>query len=100
MPGEEISGAAADVKPAPVSRRETREARVSFGMDVADASDVGMVDARRLPLVRAIEEGEEDSPVPAVEAGPAARGSRRWLAVGLFLGACAVGFGVVWLLVR
>ncbi|MDY7226168.1 serine/threonine protein kinase [Hyalangium rubrum] len=101
VPWEEPSsaGTAPKPKPKPPPRRETREARVSFGMDMATDSDVGLVEARRSPLVRAIEEGEEESPAPApVEEATPGNARWVWLAVGLFLGASAVGFGVVWLL--
>ena len=59
-----------------------------------------MVEARRPPLVRAIEEDEEEIPTPAVETGAggaAAWAGWRW---ALFLAASAAGFGVVWLLAR
>jgi serine/threonine protein kinase len=98
VPAEETPNPGAAPRPVPVGRRETREARVSFGMDVAPEPEVGMVEARRPPLMRAIEEGEEDSEPTVVEGSS----SRRliWLAAGLFLGASALGFGVVWLLAR
>jgi serine/threonine-protein kinase len=81
----------------PLPRRGTREARVSFGMDVAGEPGVGMVEARRTSLARAIE-GEEEG--PEAETGETDWRRMGWLAVGLFLGASAVGFGVVWLLGR
>jgi serine/threonine-protein kinase len=84
-------------KPSPMPRHKTREAHVSFGLDVEGEQDVGMVEARRTTLAREIE-GEEEPPQPETDE----TGWRRlgWLAVGLFLAACAAGFGVVWLLGR
>jgi hypothetical protein len=106
VPAEDMPAEAPPGKPLSVGRRETREARVSFGMDTADEADevdepeVGMVEARRTPLARAIEEDEEELHTAEVETGASAR--RRWglLALGLFLGASALGFGVVWLLAQ
>jgi serine/threonine-protein kinase len=100
VPAEEPSNPGPARKAPKAPRRETREASVSFGLDVAPDPEVGMVDARRPPLMRAIEEGEEESPAPAVAEGSAGSGRMVWLAVGLFLGASALGFGVVWLLTR
>lgn len=100
VPGEEVSNSGRSRKQAPTPRRATREARLSFGVDMAD-SEVGLVEARKPALVQAIEGGgEEEAAAPAVTTRTAA--PRRWalLAVGLFLGACAAGFGVVWLLAR
>jgi serine/threonine-protein kinase len=96
VPAEDSGSQAAVQRPQAQPRRPTREARVSFGMDVAGDSEVGMVDARRPPLMRAIEEGEEADE----EEPPASSGRMVGLAVGLFLGACALGFGLVWLLAR
>ena len=106
MPGEDAPAAGAATKAPPVARKETREARVSFGMDVAgdadmdsDSSpDVGLVEARRPRLARELEEEDEDMLTPSVESGAAARKRWVWVALGIFLGACAAGFGVVWLL--
>jgi tRNA A-37 threonylcarbamoyl transferase component Bud32 len=100
VPGEEPSQPLAASKPKAQPRRETRQAQVSFGLDVADGSQVGMVDARRPALMRAIEEGDEERAEPAAEERPAKSNRMIWLAVGLFLGACALGFGLVWLLAR
>ncbi len=98
VPPEEPPSAAEKPRPQPASRRETREASVSFGLDVApDTEPGGMVEARRAPLMRAIEEGEEDSGPTAVE-GFWSQRRLIWLAVGLFVGASALGFGAVWLL--
>jgi serine/threonine-protein kinase len=77
VPGEEASGAGTAARPSPAPRRGTREARVSFGMDVADGADVGMVEAHRPSLVRAIEEGDEDSAPTVVERGTAGGRRRR-----------------------
>lgn len=84
-------------KPARMPQHKTREAQVSFGVDVADDPSVGMVEARRNSLARAIE-GEDEPPQPETDETDWRR--LGWLAVGLFLAACAVGFGVVWLLGR
>jgi eukaryotic-like serine/threonine-protein kinase len=84
-------------KPARMPRHKTREAQVSFGVDVAGDQSVGMVEARRNTLARAIE-GEDEGPQPETDETHWRR--MGWLAVGLFLAACAVGFGVVWLLGR
>ncbi|MFL5348636.1 MAG: serine/threonine protein kinase [Hyalangium sp.] len=100
VPAEDTPQAAPTGKPLPVGRRETREAHVSFGMDVEGEPEVGMVEARRPPLVRAIEEDEEEIPTPTVETGAQARRRWVWLALGLFLAASAAGFGVVWLLAQ
>ncbi len=100
VPGEEPSAGEPVSPPPRQPRRGTREARVSFGMDVAEDTGVGMVEARRLPLVRAIEEGEEESPAPVPAERQGDRQRLIWLAAGLFLGASAVGFGLVWLLAR
>jgi tRNA A-37 threonylcarbamoyl transferase component Bud32 len=97
VPGEDPSGASSAVKPQPLRRNETREARVSFGLDVENDPTLGMVEARRPQLVRAIED-EEEGPAPEVETGETDWRWMGWLAVGLFVGACALGFGVVWLL--
>ncbi len=99
VPAEDTPEVSSTSKP-PAGRRETREAQVSFGMDVEGEPEVGMVEARRPQLVRAIEEDEEEIPTPAAETGAAARRRWIWLALGLFLGASAAGFGVVWLLAR
>ncbi|MBN1206385.1 MAG: serine/threonine protein kinase [Myxococcaceae bacterium] len=98
VPEEEPTNAARASRPVSPQRHETREARVSFGLEVAtDEPEVGMVEARKPPLVRALEEEEEPNLTPIVKHEEAAR-RRLWLAVGLFLGACALGFGAVWLL--
>jgi serine/threonine-protein kinase len=99
VPAEEPSQSPSAPRASAQPRRATREARVSFGMDVAGDSEVGMVDARRPALVRAIEEGEDER-APAVEERPAAGSRMALLAVGLFLGAGALGFTLVWLLAR
>lgn len=100
VPGEDAPPASAAVKPAQPERRETREARVSFGMEVAAASEsgVGLVEAQRPQLVRDIEEGDEELHTAEVESRGAARKRWVWLALGIFVGACAAGFVVVWLL--
>jgi serine/threonine-protein kinase len=100
VPAEEPSQPPTSPRPSARPRHETREARVSFGLDVASDSEVGMVDARRPPLMRAIEEGEEDREEPTVVERSTKSGRMVWLAVGLFLGATALGFGLVWLLAR
>ncbi len=95
---EESADTERPARPSRVKRHETREARVSFGMEVTtDEPAVGMVEARKTPLVRALEEEDEPSLTPIVRYEEAAR-RRIWLAAGLFLGACALGFGAVWLL--
>jgi serine/threonine-protein kinase len=99
VPAEEPSPSPSAPRASAQPRRATREARVSFGMDVASDSDVGMVDARRPALVRAIEEGDDER-APAVEERPAGGSRMALLAVGLFLGASALGFTLVWLLAR
>lgn len=100
VPSEDTPAAVPPGKPVPIGRRETREARVSFGLDMADEPEVGMVEARRPQLVRAIEEGEDEIPTPAVETGAEARRRWVWVALALFLGASAAGFVVAWLLAR
>ncbi|HLL03117.1 MAG TPA: serine/threonine-protein kinase [Myxococcaceae bacterium] len=99
VPAEEPSQSPSAPRASAQPRRATREARVSFGMDVAGDSEVGMVDARRPALVRAIEEGDDER-APAVEEPPAEGSRLALLAVGLFLGAGALGFTLVWLLAR
>jgi len=99
VPAEEPSQSPSAPRASAQPRRATREARVSFGMDVAGDSDVGMVDARRPALVRAIEEGDDER-APAAEERPAGGSRMALLAVGLFLGAGALGFTLVWLLAR
>ena len=99
VPGEDASISMARRKVRPQSRSETREARVSFGLDVEDDSKVGMVEASRPSLLRAIEGDDEGLP-PDPETGETGFRRMGWLAIALFLGACAVGFGVVWLLAR
>ena len=99
VPAEEPSQSPSAPRASAQPRRATREARVSFGMDVAGDSEVGMVDARRPALVRAIEEGDDER-APAVEERPAGGSRLALLAVGLFLGAGALGFTLVWLLAR
>lgn len=98
VPGEETPDTGSPSKPAPIPRHVTREAQVSFGLEVAGEPGVGMLEARRSPLVRAIEgeAGLEEE----LEAETRETDLRRtgWLAAGLFLAACAVGFGAVWLL--
>lgn len=84
-------------KPSPMPRHKTREAHVSFGLDVEGDQAVGMVEARRTALAREIE-GEEEPPQPEADETDWRR--MGWLALGLFLAASAVGFGVVWLLGR
>jgi serine/threonine-protein kinase len=97
VPGEDAAHSISRTRPQQQSRSATREARVSFGLDVASDPGVGMVEAPRPPLVRAIE-GDDESLPPEAETGETDWRWMGWLAVGLFLGACAVGFGVVWLL--
>ncbi len=83
-------------KPEPMPRHKTREAHVSFGLDVEGERPVGMVEARRTTLARAIEGDDEATEVETT--GETDWRRMGWMAVGLFLAACAVGFGVVWLL--
>ncbi|WP_373691674.1 serine/threonine-protein kinase [Hyalangium versicolor] len=100
VPAEDDVSAEADtIKQARSERRGTREAQVSFGMDVQASSEpgVGMVEARRPQIVREIQDEEEDIQTPAVESSSAARRRWVWVALGIFVGACALGFGVVWL---
>lgn len=99
VPGEDASISMARRKVKPQSRSETREARVSFGLDVEGDSKVGMVEGARPSLMRAIE-GEDEGLPPEAETGETDFRRMGWLAIALFLGACAVGFGVVWLLAR
>jgi serine/threonine-protein kinase len=97
VPSEETPEAdAPSKKPEPMPRHKTREAHVSFGLDVEGDQAVGMVEARRrTTLARAIE-GDDEAPV--VETDETDWRRMGWMALGLFLAACAVGFGVVWLL--
>jgi len=99
VPSEETpeAGEAPTKKLSPMPLHKTREAHVSFGLDVEGEQAVGMVEARRTTLAREIE-GEEEPPQPETDE----TGWRRlgWLALGLFLAACAAGFSVVWLLGR
>ncbi|SEM74966.1 serine/threonine protein kinase [Stigmatella aurantiaca] len=102
VPGEEPSHVGASPKTLPQGRRATREARLSFGVDVEEEPGGGLVEARKLPLVRAIEGEEAGDGVPDTLELDAAPPPKRLalVATGLFLGACAAGFGVVWLLAR
>ena len=99
VPGEDAAHSLSRGRPKAEARSVTREARVSFGMEVASDQSMGMVEASRAPLMRAIE-GDEDGLPPEPETGETDWRWMGWLAVGLFLGACAVGFGVVWLLAQ
>jgi serine/threonine-protein kinase len=83
-------------RPEPMPHHKTREAHVSFGLDVEGERPVGMVEARRTTLARAIEGDDEATEVETT--GETDWRRMGWMAVGLFLAACAVGFGVVWLL--
>ncbi|MFP2928912.1 hypothetical protein ACLESO_27685 [Pyxidicoccus sp. 3LG] len=79
-------------------RRATREVQVGFGVDISQTVDSAAVEARRLELVRAIT-GEDEA--TSVEANPPrawSQGRRVLLAAGLFVGACALGLGLVWAL--
>ncbi|WP_225414124.1 hypothetical protein [Stigmatella hybrida] len=101
VPGEEPSHVGASPKTLPQGRRATREARLSFGVDVEEEPGGGRVEARKLLLVRAIEGRDAGDGVPdtlELDASPPKR--LALAATGLFLGACAAGFGVVWLLAR
>lgn len=90
-------------------RPPTQEARLGFGVDITQPLDAGMVEAAASSLVRAIEGDEPEADAPAapvrdmqassVEADKADR-RPRWLGAALFFGAGAVGFGLMWLLLR
>ena len=64
VPAEEPPATSPAPKPLPVGRRETREAQISFGMDTAAGAEQasepgpkpGMVEARKPPPVRVLEE--------------------------------------------
>jgi serine/threonine-protein kinase len=95
--------------PPPPPRRMTREARVGFGVDMtqpldAEALGAALVEAAEPSLVRAIEGGEaedEDDRAGTAEYDTAGALRRlRWVGAALFLGAGALGFAVVWLLMR
>ncbi len=96
--------------PASPPWRMTREARVGFGVDItqpldASALDAALVESSEPALVRAIEGGEvsEDADDRAGTAEFDTAGALRrmgWVGVVLFVGACALGFGVVWLLMH
>ena len=79
-------------------RRATREVQVGFGVDISQTVDSAAVEARRLELVRAIT--GEDEATSVETASPRARSRKRQalLAAGLFLGACVLGLGLVWVL--
>lgn len=95
--------------PLPAPRRMTREARVGFGVDMtqpldAEALDAALVEAAEPSLVRAIEgaeaEDEDDRSGTAEYDTAGALRRLRWVGAALFVGACGLGFGVVWLLMR
>jgi len=86
------------------NRPTTQEARVGFGVDITQPLDAGMMEAAAPSLVRALEGDEheaeapvQDAPEPEEMDALAAR-RLRWVGAALFLGACGLGFGAVWLL--
>ncbi|XXF78560.1 serine/threonine-protein kinase [Myxococcaceae bacterium GXIMD 01537] len=90
--------------PAPAPPRLTREARVGFGVDITQPLDAGLLEAGPPPLVRAMEgeEAAEPAPPPPLPPEPARDEERwpLWLGISIFLGAGALGFGLVWLWTR
>ncbi len=107
-PAAATPGASAPPSPAP--RRMTREARVGFGVDItqpldAGALDAALVEAAEPALVRAVEgaevveDADDRSGTAEFDTASALR-RMRWVGAALFVGACLVGFGVVWLLMR
>lgn len=81
-------------------RPTPQEARMGFGVDITQPLDAGMIEAAAHSLVRAIEGDGPEAEAPAVPTAedPAGAARLRWVGAALFLGACALGFGVVWLL--
>lgn len=108
-PEEYVPAEQEPARPAP-KRPTPQEARMGFGVDITQPLDAGMIEAAASSLVRAIEGDGPEAEAPAsapVRSVPNARASEddtaadrrlRWVGAALFLGACAAGFGLVWLL--